>query len=129
MADLKPGAVVHVELTSKNLPATRKFLEGVFGWKFKKEDMPGMDEAGMEYWTFDAGSGPGGGLTQPMKGMPPDTLNYILVESVDAAVKKITAHGGKIIMPKQEIPKVGWFAVYEIPGGVVQAIFQSSGRM
>lgn len=126
MVDPKPGAVVHVELTSNDLSATRKFLEGVFGWKFKKEEMPGMGD--MEYWTFDAGSGPGGGLTNPMDGRPADTLNYILVESADAAVKKIVAHGGKIIMPKQEIPKIGWFAIYEIPGGVVQAIFQPARK-
>ena len=120
MTDPKPGAVVHVELSSTDLPATRKFLETVFGWKFKKESM----STDMEYWTFDAGSGPGGGLTTPMGGMPPGSLNYVLVESVDAAVKKISQHGGKILMPKTEIPKVGWFAIYEVPGGIVQAVYQ-----
>jgi len=120
MTDPKPGAIVHVELTSSDPEATRKFLTGVFGWKFKKEEA--MPE--MEYWTFDAGSGPGGGLMKPMGGSPTGTLNYILVTSVDAAVKKITSHGGKILMPKQEIPNVGWFAVYEIPGGIMQAIYQ-----
>lgn len=123
MTDPKPGAIVHAEFSSKDLPATRKFLEGVFGWKFKKEAM-----GEMEYWTFDAGSGPGGGLMSPMPGMSPGTLNYVLVESVDAAMKKITAHGGKTLMPKQEIPNIGWFAVYEIPGGVVQAVYQSTQK-
>ena len=120
MTEIRPGAVVHVELTSNDLPATRKFLEAVFGWKFKKEEMPGE----MQYWTFDAGSGPRGGLTNPQPGMTPATLNYVLVESVEAAVKKIRSHGGKILMDRTEIPKVGWMAVYEIPGGVVQAIFE-----
>jgi predicted enzyme related to lactoylglutathione lyase len=111
---------VHVELSSNDPPATRKFLEAVFGWKFKKEDAAPE----MEYWTFDAGSGPGGGLMEPMNGMPPTTLSYVLVESIDAAVKKIADHGGKIRIPKQEISNFGWFAVYEIPGGVAQAIYQ-----
>jgi predicted enzyme related to lactoylglutathione lyase len=124
MTDPKPGAIVHVELSSNDPAATRKFLTGVFGWKFKKEDT--MPE--MEYWTFDAGSGPGGGIMKPMVGMPPGTLNYVLVDSVDAAVKKIAAHGGKVLMPKQEIPNVGWFAVYEVPGGIVQAIYQAKAR-
>jgi predicted enzyme related to lactoylglutathione lyase len=120
MTDPKPGAIVHVELSSTNLAATRKFFETVFGWKFKKEAMPEG-----EYWTFDAGSGPAGGVTNPMGGMPPATLNYILVESVDASVKQITTHGGKIVVPKQEIPQVGDFAVFEAPGGNHLAIFQS----
>jgi uncharacterized protein len=120
MTDPKPGAIVHVELASNDPAATRRFLTDVFGWKFKKE----AGDPQMEYWTFDAGSGPAGGVTKPMNGGPAGTLNYILVTSVDAAVKKITASGGKLMMPKQEIPTVGWFAIYEIPGGVVQAIFQ-----
>jgi uncharacterized protein len=127
MYEPKPGDIVHVELTSSNLAATRKFLENFFGWKFKKAEMPDM--GGMEYWTWEAGSGPMGGLTTPMNNMPPDTLNYILVESVDSSVHKITANGGKLLMPKQEIPTIGWFAVYEIPGGVVQAIFQPAKKM
>jgi uncharacterized protein len=121
MAEMKPGAIVHVELSSSNPAATQKLLETVFGWKFKKESTA---ELGMEYWTWDAGSGPAGGLMKPMEGRPPGTLNYVLVESVDSASKKISAAGGKVVMPKQEIPKVGWMAVFEIPGGVMQAIFQ-----
>lgn len=120
MTDPKPGSVVHVEMTTNDLAATRKFLEGVFGWKFKKEEMAGD----MEYWTFEAGNGPGGGVTSPMGGMPPATLNYVLVESVEAAVKKVKSHGGKVMMERTEIPSVGWFAVYEVPGGVVQAVYE-----
>jgi predicted enzyme related to lactoylglutathione lyase len=78
-----------------------------------------------EYWTWEAGSAPAGGLTGPMDGVPPSTLNYVLVESVDAAVKKIASHGGKIVLPKQEIPKVGWFAIFQSPGGNTLAVFQA----
>jgi predicted enzyme related to lactoylglutathione lyase len=120
MANPKPGAIVHVEYSSKNPEATRKFLEGVFGWKFKKEDA-----SEMEYWSFRAKGGPGGGLMAPMDGGSPSTQTYVLVASVDAALKKVESGGGKVLMPKTEIPKVGWFAVYEIPGGVVQAVFQA----
>lgn len=120
MATPKPGGIVHVEISTTDLPATRKFMEGVFGWKFKKE------AAGdMEYWTFQAGDGPGGGVMNPMAGMPPSTVAYLLVESVEAAVKKITHAGGKILMPRTEIPKVGWFAVFEVPGGPTAAVFES----
>lgn len=123
MTDPKPGAIVHVELTSTDLAVSRKFYETVFGWKFKKEAMPEG-----EYWTFEAPSGPGGGLTTPMEGRPPGALHYLLVESVDTTVKKVAAHGGKIIVPKQEIPQVGWFAVFEAPGGHPLAVFQGQAR-
>ncbi len=120
MEPMKPGAVVHVELSSNDLAATRKFFESVFGWKFKKEQMG----EGSEYWTFQAPSGPGGGLTAPQKGTPPSTLNYLLVDSVEGTVQKIRHHGGKVLMDRTEIPRVGWMAVFEVPGGLVQAIFE-----
>ena len=117
----KSGAVVHVELSSNDLAASKKFYEKIFGWKFKKE----MMGEGMEYWTFKAPSGPNGGMMKPMGGMPPGVMNYLLVKSVDATLKKISAGGGKIVMPKQEIPEIGWFALFRDPGGVAMAIFQT----
>jgi predicted enzyme related to lactoylglutathione lyase len=122
MANEKPGAICHVELTSSDPAATKKFLEGVFGWKFKDTGMPMPD--GSTYWTFEASNGPGGGLTKPMSGMPPDTLNYVLVDSVEASLKKIKSHGGKVMMERTEIPTIGWFAIYEVPGGIGQAIYE-----
>lgn len=120
----KPGAIVHAELTSDDPPATRKFMTSVFGWKFKKEEMG----EGMEYWTFDTGTAPAGGLMKSMSDRPAGTLNYILVKSVDAAVKKIKANGGKVLVPKQEIQNVGWFACFEVPGGIQHALFQPKGK-
>lgn len=38
------------------------------------------------------------------------TTNTIGVESVDAAVDKVTKAGGKLVMPKTPIPTVGYFA-------------------
>jgi predicted enzyme related to lactoylglutathione lyase len=117
----KEGAIVHVEITSSDPKASRKFLTKVFGWKFTE-----MKDA--EYSVFQAKNGPGGGLMAPMEGMPVGTVNYVLVKSVEAVSKKITKNGGKILMPKQEIPKIGWFAVYQVPGGFVQAVFQPKGK-
>ncbi len=117
---MKPGAIVHVELLSNDPAASRKFLEAVFDWKFTKMDAP----PGMDYWTWKAAAEPAGGLTRTMNGMPPSTLNHILVESVSDTVKKIKTHGGKILRSREEVPKIGWFAVFEMPGGVVQAIFE-----
>jgi predicted enzyme related to lactoylglutathione lyase len=120
MPDME-GAVVHVELSSSDPAATRKFLETVFGWKFTEQSMG----PGMMYWTLTAGSGPAGGMMKPTEAQPPGTVNYVGVKSVEAAVRTITAAGGKILVPKTEIPHVGWFALYSIPGGVTQAVFES----
>ncbi|MGQ9718360.1 MAG: hypothetical protein ACUVWK_00670 [Nitrososphaerales archaeon] len=33
---------------------------------------------------------------------------YVLVESVDEYCKKIEKLGGKVIVPKMEVPNMGW---------------------
>ena len=43
--------------------------------------------------------------------------NYISVESVEEYSKKIEALGGKIVVPKMEIPGLGWWAIALDPEG------------
>lgn len=67
----------------------------------------------MEYWMIKTGKkkeeGINGGLSKKGEtGMP--NMNTIDVPSVDKFSKKIQAKGGKVLMPKMAIPKVGWFA-------------------
>jgi predicted enzyme related to lactoylglutathione lyase len=52
-------------------------------------------------------------------------VNYIGVESIDEYVKKIEALGGKVIVPKTEIPEIGWFALALDPEGNQFGIFQN----
>jgi predicted enzyme related to lactoylglutathione lyase len=127
---MKVGAIVHVEMTSKDPNASRRFLEAVFGWEFEKLGVLPHQE----YWAFGGNSGPSGGVTisgptgdlTPAFGTgDPTTVNYVLVASVEATLKKIKANGGKILFDKHEIPGHGYFATYVIPGGVVQGIYES----
>jgi len=105
----------------------RKFFSELFGWKIEKTLGP------MDYWMI---------LTVPIdeKGMPirpgvnggmmkrqnPDhkLVNYIAVESVDDYSKKIEALGGKVIVPKMEVPGKGWWAFALDPEGNQFAILQ-----
>jgi len=43
--------------------------------------------------------------------------NYILVESVDEYAEKIEDNGGRIIVPKQEVPGICYFAIALDPEG------------
>ena len=52
-------------------------------------------------------------------------VNYIAVESVDEHVKKIEELGGKVLVPKMEVPGVGWWALALDPDGNQFAIIQS----
>ena len=50
--------------------------------------------------------------------------NYILVESVDEYSKKIEALGGEIIVPKMEVPNMGFWAMAIDPEGNHFAVWE-----
>lgn len=49
---------------------------------------------------------------------------YVLVESVDEYSKKIEELGGKVIVPKMEVPNRGWWAMAIDPEGNHFAIWE-----
>ena len=120
--------IVHFEIPADDVEKLRKFYSDLFGWKIEK--MPGP----MEYWGIatvpinDKGMpvrpGVNGGM---MKKQNPEhkPVNYIAVESVDEYVKKIEDLGGKVIVPKMEVPGIGWWASALDPEGNQFAILQS----
>ena len=52
------------------------------------------------------------------------TVNTIGVPSVDEFVKKITAAGGKVVMPKGVVPSQGYLAYCADTEGNVFGVFQ-----
>jgi predicted enzyme related to lactoylglutathione lyase len=105
-----------------------KFYADLFGWKIEK--MQWMDYWLVETVPVDEKSQPirqgvNGGLYQKEKENANMTMvNYINVESVDEYIEKIKALGGKIIVPKQEIPNIGWSAIAVDPDGNYFGLFQ-----
>jgi len=116
----KPNSVVHVEIHSNAPEKTKEFLKDVFDWKF--QDMPEMN-----YSMFEAPSAPGGGL-QKAENLPAGIINYILSEDIDGTLKKIQSSGGAVVMPKAEIPGMGWFAVFQDPTGITLALYEVGPR-
>jgi predicted enzyme related to lactoylglutathione lyase len=119
---------VHFEIPANDVEKVRKFYSSLFGWKIEK--MPGP----MEYWGIqtvpvdDKGMptrpGVNGGMMK--KQMPEQKpVNYISVESVDDYSKKVVQLGGKIAVPKTEIPGMGWWALALDPEGNEIGLFQT----
>ena len=116
MPERREGTIVHVEIHSSDPTRTKEFYKQVFGWKF--QDIPEMD-----YTTFEAPNAPHGGL-QKHGEQGPQVLNYIMATDIARTLAKIENAGGKVVVPKSEIPKIGWYAVFQEPGGTVQAVYQ-----
>ena len=98
--------IVHFEIPSDDIERARKFYGRLFGWKLARA--PGD----MEYWMGSTNEERTQGVGVMKRQQPQQTVtNYIDVSSVDEYSKKVEQLGGKIKVPKTEVPGMGWFVV------------------
>lgn len=99
---------VHFDLTAEQPERAVKFYGDVFGWQFQKWDGP------MQYWMITTGGdgepGIDGGLSQ-RGDQNSGTVNTVAVPSADEYTNRVNQAGGKVLMAKDHIPGVGWFAM------------------
>jgi hypothetical protein len=121
--------IVHFEIPADDVEKLGNFYSGLFGWKTEKMPSP------MEYWGIKTvpvdekgmaiHAGVNGGM---MKKQNPEhkPVNYIAVEPIEECVRKIDALGGEVLVPRTEVPGMGWWALALDPEGNRFAIFQST---
>lgn len=115
------GMLAHTELASTDPEATRRFLEKVFKWDL--DEIKTTDGKLIRYQT------PGGARGSIRRTRPretPATINYILVEDIGATASRIKRTGGEILMPVVDVPHMGRFFWFKVPGGPVLAAWQDS---
>ena len=109
------GAFSWFELMTDKVNAAKDFYAKIFGWEFEKMPMDGGD-----YFMIKVGGEQVGGIMKKPEsaaGAPCHWATYIAVDDIDAVVARTAAAGGKIIVPPQDIPNVGRFAVVQDPQG------------
>jgi uncharacterized protein len=112
------GEFFWYELMTRDPIAAKAFYDDVVGWDIG-EPMPGD----VEYRQIMAGSEAVGGvlrLTDEMceHGARPVWLGYVCVDDVDETLSRVPQLGGSIVMPAQDVPDVGRFAMVADPQGV-----------
>ena len=113
------NAIVHIELSAVDSKAAGKFYSDVFGWKTEAF-------AGSDYMTFEAEPGPGGGFnTIDHDHKAGEILVYLQVDDIEAKLKEITAHGGKTVQGRTEIPGQGHYAIFQDPSGNRLGVYSS----
>ena len=103
------ATIVHFEIPSDNVERAKKFYNSLFDWKMEK--VPGP----MEYWMFrtvnDKGQETIGGGILKRQHTDQGITNFVGVDSVTEYARKVEALGGKVKVPKTEVPGFGWFAM------------------
>jgi len=122
-----PNPIVHFEIPADDVARAQTFYQSVFGWKIKQMPMPA---GGIEYYgvtTRNEGQpGINGGLMKRnMPGQP--FANYVAVKSIDEFLARVTASGGSVILPRQEIaPGMGSIAVFKDTEENMMGLYQPS---
>ncbi len=116
------NGVVHFEIPVDDVSRAKKFYS-IFNWQI--EDMPEMDYVALRTVPVDDQRMPKerGAINGGMMKRTPQVKAPVLainVDSVDDYIKKVTAAGGKVVMPKQAVAEMGWYAyVTDTEGNVV----------
>ncbi len=101
------------EIPVKDLDRAVTFHEKVFDVQLTRED---MGEMKMAMFPFTQGApGAAGGLVKGESYEPSRTgaILYFSVEDIPETLRRITANGGKTLMPKTGIGEYGFIAHYE----------------
>lgn len=121
--------VVHFEIPFENKDRAMGFYSQCFGWQLT--DMPAMSyvmantvATGPDYRPAEPGAINGGLFQRPKEA--PSPVIYIGVKSVDEAIKKVEAAGGKVVTPKTPIPGMGAYGRVSDTEGNIIGLFEAA---
>ena len=109
----------HAELRSRDPAGTGTFVAEALGWTV--HDTPSPD-----FKIFETPGGFEGHIAPlPETDSEPSAVNYVLVEDIAAAEKRIVASGGALVGMRREAPGRGLYVTFEMPGGIRMIAWQN----
>ena len=116
-----------VDLQTSDQDAAKAFYSGLFGWTYDDQPMPD----GPVYSMAMLGEHAVAAIApQPPEmaaaGVPPMWNTYLAVDSVDDAVAKVEAAGGKVAMAPFDVMDAGRMAFVMDPSGAPVALWQAN---
>ncbi len=110
--------VVHFEVVGKDAPALQNFYKQAFDWEIG----PPIPGAGISYaMAFPKAEGSiNGGIGGGKEGYSGHVTFYVEVPNLEAALSKIEALGGGMVMPPDQVPDGPRIALFrDLEGHVV----------
>ncbi|MET4589217.1 VOC family protein [Arthrobacter sp. 754] len=123
------GGVVHFEIPADDQERARSFYKDIFGWRI--DPMPDMAYNMVITTPMDEATGaptqPGainGGM-MAREGEITSPVITVDVEDIDATLKTVGERGGSVVMPKNEIPGMGYFAYFKDSEGNILGLWEN----
>ena len=122
--------VVHFEIPSDNRERAKKFYSSVFSWDIMEMPFQGdvytsvitspIDENHMHQ---EKGAINGAIINRDKSISAP--VITISVESIEDSAKKIETAGGKLVVPKGEVPDMGYYAYFKDTEGNILGLWEN----
>jgi uncharacterized protein len=121
--------VIHFEIPADDLARVKKFYGEVFGWSLQDEPI------GDEVYTHAVTSpldenhmhkekgAINGGIFKRTSELP-NPIITISVSSIDEHAARIEASGGKLVVPKGEVPEMGYYAYFKDTEGNLMGLWE-----
>jgi predicted enzyme related to lactoylglutathione lyase len=103
--------IVHVEVTGKDGAKLQKFYSDVFGWSLDTNNPGGYGMERQGDMTAGIGAAQDGG--------PGNVTFYVHIDDPNKALERVTANGGRVIMPLTEVAPETTIALFADPEGHV----------
>ena len=110
------------ELATTDQEGAKKFYRSLFDWS--PDDTP-MGEGETYTLLKKNGKEVSALYTQREKGMPPNWMPYVAVDSADATAAKVKQSGGKVLMEPFDVMEHGRMAVCQDPTGGTFSLWQA----
>lgn len=117
------NAITWFEIPTPHIDRAQAFYEAVLGQSMRREVMGPQCE--LAVFAYNQGAGVGGALMTGTAAAQPSgqgTVVYLDASpSLDAALERVVAQGGKIALPRQALPQgMGFFAhIHDLDGNRV----------
>jgi predicted enzyme related to lactoylglutathione lyase len=123
------GGVVHFEIPADDQERARNFYSGAFGWKINP--IPEMNYGTVTTTATDEATGrptEPGAINGGLMGREGDLVSPVItvdVPDIDAALKTVEELGGSVVMPKNAIPEMGFFAYFKDTEGNILGLWEN----
>jgi uncharacterized protein len=120
-----PNTFDWIEIRTHRIEETAHFYESLLGWKITEKETAG----GFAVWLFDTGDEPRlqnlrrGGIWLRPQGEPLGVVVYIVVDDIEATLKRVTELGGKVAVPKAPLG-AGYGAYFTDPNDNLLGLYE-----
>lgn len=109
------------ELLTAAPAAAAEFYRALTGFTVEAMDVPGVEGA---YHVLSAGGAPRCGVTATVANQRAGWLSYVQVAAIDDAAARAVRLGGRVVVPPEDVPGIGRYAVIEDPLGGALGLLQ-----